>query len=287
MTENDVLRDADFLVVGGTGKTGRRVVERLRARGAAVRVGSRSAEDGRTRFVWEEEDTWGPALAGVGAVYLVPPGELRSPSSAESVKAFAAQAVAAGVRRIVLLSAREDGELLDGERAVQESGVAEWTILRPSWFAQNFSEDFFYRPVVAGQVRISTGDGLEPFIDVEDIADVAVAALTDEGHAGEIYELSGPRLLTFGDAIAEIGRAAGRELSYVPLSEEQFTAEWTQLGTPPPLIAVLNRLFGVIREGRNAHLSDGVQRALGREPRDIAEYIEATAATGVWAAPKA
>ncbi|MFE6779573.1 NAD(P)H-binding protein [Streptomyces sp. NPDC057702] len=287
MTENGPLRDSDFLVLGGTGKTGRRVVERLRERGLRVRVASRSAEGGRQRFVWEEEETWGPALAGVGAVYLVPPGELTSPESARAVEAFAARAVAAGVRRIVLLSAREEAELLDGERAVRDSGVAEWTVLRPSWFAQNFSEDFFHPAVVGGHLRLSTGAGQEPFIDVEDIADVAVVALTEDGHAGQTYALSGPRLLTFGEAVAEIARATGRDITYTPLDEEQFVAEWTAAGVPPHLVEVLRRLFALIREGKNAHLSDGVQRVLGREPRDITDYVNATAATGVWAAPTA
>ncbi|MBB5933091.1 NAD(P)H-binding protein [Streptomyces zagrosensis] len=284
MTENDLWQGKDLLVLGGTGKTGRRVVERLTARGLTVRVASRSADGGRTRFVWEDEETWGPALAGVAAVYLVPPGELTSSESARTVQAFAGRAVAAGVRRIVLLSAREGEMLIDGERAVRESGVAEWTVLRPSWFAQNFSEDFFYEAIIAGELRLPTGAGREPFIDVEDIADVAVAALTQDGHAGQTYDLAGPRLLTFGDIVAEIAQATGREISYTPLSDEQFTTELTQANVPPEFIAVLNRLFTQIRTGKNDHLSDGVQRALGREPRDISGYIETTAASGVWAA---
>lgn len=287
MTDNGLLRDSDFLVLGGTGKTGRRVVERLRKRGLTVRVASRSAEGGRQRFVWEEEETWDPALAGVGAVYLVPPGELTSPESASAVRAFAARAVAAGVRRVVLLSAREEEAVIDGERAVRESGVAEWTVLRPSWFAQNFSEDFFLPAVLAGEVRLSTGDGQEPFIDVEDIADVAVAVLTEDGHAGQTYELSGPRLLTFGEVVAEIAKATGREIHYTALDEERFTAESVRAGVEPHFVEVLRRLFAVIRNGKNAHLSDGVQRVLGREPRDIAGYIEATAASGAWAQPTA
>ncbi len=195
--------------------------------------------------------------------------------------------MAAGVRRVVLLSAREEEAVIDGERAVRESRVAEWTVLRPSWFAQNFSEDFFLPSVLAGDVRLSTGDGQEPFIDVEDIADVAVATLTEDGHAGQTYELSGPRLLTFGEVVAEISRAAGREIRYTALDEERFTAELTQAGTDPHFVEVLRRLFAVIRDGGNAHLSDGVQRVLGREPRDIAGYIEATAASGAWGQPAA
>ncbi len=187
----------------------------------------------------------------------------------------------------MLLSARDwvvpaGEEKLPCERAVRESG-AEWTILKPAWFAQNFSEDPFFRgQLVDGEVVMSTGDGVEPFIDVEDIADVAVAALTGDGHGGQAYELSGPRLLSLGAVVEEIARATGRDIAYRAVTADAFTAYAARRGLPQDFADLLNMLYGWIGEGRFARLADGVQRALGREPRDFADYVRTTAATGVW-----
>lgn len=123
----------------------------------------------------------------------------------------------------------------------------------------------------------------EPFVDVDDVADVAVAALTEDGHTSRVYVLSGPRLLTFGQAVAEIGQASSRDIRYVPISIEQFTAGLAEAGEPAELVALLAYLFTEGMDGRNASLTDGVQRALGREPRDFADYARDAAATGVWA----
>lgn len=270
-----------ILVLGATGKTGRRVVAQLEQRGATVRAASRRSA---THFDWGDRATWAPALAGVRAVYLV---DSQAPDAAETLGAFCAAAAAAGVSRLVLLSSRDAGvsgglTWLDGERAVRAAGP-EWTILRPTWFMQNFSEEpYLHGPVRAGTLAVSTGAGLEPFIDAEDIAEVAATVLTEPGHAGRIYELSGPRLLTFGDALAEIATVTGRDLRFVPVSGEEYAALAAEQGSAPGLVEALVLLFGWIAEGRNAHLSDGVHRVLGREPRDFTEYAKTTAATGVW-----
>ncbi|MFF7780214.1 NmrA family NAD(P)-binding protein [Streptomyces tanashiensis] len=270
-----------ILVLGGTGKTGRRVVSRLGARGYEVRAASRK---GPARFDWHDENTWEPVLDGVGAAYLV--DSMRSDAAA-SLSAFGKLAASGGVERLVLLSHRdwvvpEGEEKLPCERAVRESG-AEWTLLKPAWFAQNFSEDPFFRSQVAdGEMVWSAGAGTEPFVDVEDIADVAVAALTEDGHAGQAYELSGPRLLTLGAVAEEIARETGRAITYRPVTPDDFTTHAADRGLPEDFTALLNTLFGWISENRFATLGDGVQRALGREPRDFTEYVRATAATGIW-----
>ncbi|CAM5329438.1 NmrA family transcriptional regulator [Streptomyces tanashiensis] len=270
-----------ILVLGGTGKTGRRVVSRLRARGYEVRAASRK---GPARFDWHDENTWEPVLDGVGAAYLV--DSMRSDAAA-SLSAFGKLAASGGVERLVLLSHRdwvapEGEEKLPCERAVRESG-AEWTLLKPAWFAQNFSEEPFFRSqVVDGEMVWSAGAGTEPFVDVEDIADVAVAALTEDGHAGQAYELSGPRLLTLGAVAGEIARETGRDITYRPVLPDDFTAHAADRGLPEDFTALLNTLFGWISENRFATLGDGVQRALGREPRDFTDYVRATAATGIW-----
>jgi uncharacterized protein YbjT (DUF2867 family) len=265
------------LVTGGTGKTGRRVAERLTARGVEARIASRSGE---IPFDWHDPATWDPALRDVDAVYLAYYPDLAAPEAAPTIRAFTAAAVGAGVRRLVLLSGRGEEETEPSERAVRESGV-EWTIVTCSWFAQNFSEDFLVDPVLSGELVLPAAQVTEPFVDLDDVADVAVAALTEDGHAGQVYELTGPRLLTFGDAAAEIAKASGRELHYVPVTSERY-GEVLAGQMPAEYVPVFVDLFQRVLDGRNEHLADGVRRALGREPRDFTEYARDAAATGVW-----
>lgn len=266
--------------MASSGKTGRRLTARLRAEGVPVRAASRSAT-GRERFEWGERDTWGPALEGVRAAYVVPL-EAAGEAAAEAVDAFARQAVASGVERLVLLSAHGYPEATEApERAVREAG-AEWTVLRPSWFSQNFSEDFLRDPVLAGEVRLPTGEGRVPFIDAEDIAEVAAAALTGSGHHGRSYALTGPRLMTFGDAVAEIATATGRGIRYVPVSDEEYAARLRAAGLGEEAAREVLGLLAPLREDAGALPGDGVERALGRAPRDFAAYARAAAAEGVW-----
>ncbi|MBB4917184.1 NAD(P)H-binding protein [Streptosporangium saharense] len=266
------------LVLGGTGKTGSRVVRRLTERHLPVRIGSRS---GGVPFDWENPATWAPALQDARAVYVSYYPDLAAPGAPEAVGSFAELAVSLGARRLVLLSGRGEEEAKAAEDAVRASG-AEWTILRASWFAQNFSEGHLLDPVLSGQVVLPVGQVPEPFVDVEDIADVATAALTEDGHVGEVYELTGPRLLTFADAVAAIAEASGREVTLTGISAEDYAAALLAEGVPSEVVELLTYLFTTVLDGRNAHLGDGVQCALGRRPRDFADYARATAATGVW-----
>jgi uncharacterized protein YbjT (DUF2867 family) len=265
------------LVLGGTGKTGRRVVERLRARGLPVRVGSRSGEP---PFEWEDRSTWAPVLKGVGSAYVSHHLDA-VPGAAETVGSFADLAVKSGVPRLVLMSGRGEEEADRVEQAVRDSG-AELTVLRSTWFAQNFSEEYWRDYVLGGEVALPAGDTPEPFVNVDDLADVAVAALTDDRHIGQVYELTGPRLLTFEEAVEEIAHAVGREIRYVPISIPEFAAAAAEQGVPGEFIGLLTYLFGEVLDGRNAHLADGVQRALGRKPKDFADFARDAAATGVW-----
>jgi uncharacterized protein YbjT (DUF2867 family) len=270
------------LVLGGTGKTGRRVAQRLVARGVPTRVGSRSGEP---LFDWEDEATWAPALRNVGSVYMTYYPDLAIPGAVVAVRSFAELAVDAGVGRLVLLSGRGEEEAQRAEQAVREVGEeagVEWTIVRCAWFDQNFDENYLLEPILGGEVALPVGDVPEPFVDAEDIADVAVAALTEDGHAGQLYELTGPRLLTFAEAVGEIASAAGREIRYVPVSVEEFASALSRDGVPPEVVELLITLFAEVLDGRNAHLTDGVRRALGREPKDFADYARDAAATGVW-----
>lgn len=277
MTEN--VYEQPILVLGGTGKTGRRVVDRLTALGRPVRVGSRSGEP---RFDWTDQSTWAGVLEGVGSVYLVYYPDLAAPDAPATIRAFVEQAVAGGVERIILLSGRGEEAAQLCEQVVQRSG-AEWTILRASWFSQNFSEDFLVDSVRGDEIVLPAGDVGEPFVDADDIAEIAVAALTEAGHVGQLYELTGPRLLTFAEATAEIAKAVGRPITYQSVSPQEYAEVMARYQVPAELVAVLTDLFGKVLDGRNAHLTDGVRRALGRRPRDFADYARDAVATGVWA----
>jgi uncharacterized protein YbjT (DUF2867 family) len=270
--------DNTTLVIGGTGKTGGRLVERLRKRGMPTRVGSRSGE---ARFDWDDRSTWAPALRGASAAYISFYPDLAVPGAADAVRGLVETAVEGGTRRLVLLSGRGEEEAQRAEQIVQESG-ADWTIVRCSWFSQNFSENYLLDPVLAGEVALPAGDVPEPFVDADDIADVGAKALTEDGHVGQLYELTGPRLLTFADAIGEIAVATGREIRFIPVTHEEYEAALAEEEVPEDIVWLVSYLFREVLDGRNAHLTDGVQRALGREPRDFGDYARSTAATGVW-----
>ncbi|MEA2057415.1 MAG: NAD(P)H-binding protein [Actinomycetota bacterium] len=275
MTDTDTK---PILVLGATGKTGRRVVERLTLAGVPVRAGSRASDP---PFDWDDPTTWAPALDGAAAAYISYYPDLAAPGAVEATSAFARLAVEMGVRRLVLLAGRGEDEAERAEQAVRESG-ADLTIVRSTWFMQNFSEGDFRGQVLSGNVTLPAGDQVEPFVDADDIADVAVAALTEDGHVGELYELTGPRLLSFAEAIDEIANATGRDIQYAPVTVDQFASAMAAQNVPGEAIAIFSFLFSEILDGRNAHLTDGVQRALGREPRDFRDFVKDAAVAGVW-----
>ncbi|MFD9500030.1 NAD(P)H-binding protein [Streptomyces sp. NPDC060035] len=275
---------ADILVLGATGKTGRRVAARLREAGTRrVRAASRSGE---VRFDWSLPNTWEPVLAGAEGVYLV------APDDPGPVRPFVTQAAAAGVRRFVALSGHgidkgPGGDfgagMLAGEAAVRSSG-AEWTVLRPNNFFQNFDEDLWLGPLRAGRLGLPIGDVLEPFVDADDVAEVAAAVLTRGGHAGRVYELSGPRALTFADATETIARAAGRVIRYVELTPAAYRAELLAEGWPEAAADALGAMFALHRAGHAADVGDGVQQVLHRAPADLEPWARRIAARTTWAA---
>jgi uncharacterized protein YbjT (DUF2867 family) len=266
------------LILGGNGKTGRRIVLRLATDGVPTRVGSRS---GRPAFDWEDVTTWPAAVDGVGAAYVSFYPDLAVPGAADTVGSFARLAVDSGVSRLVLLSGRGEPEAQRAEELVRAAS-AEATVLRASWFCQNFSESFLLDGVLEGTISLPVGDVLEPFVDADDIAAVAVAALTDDGHAGRLYELTGPRLLTFAGATQEIAEATGRTLRFRSQPAAEWVAGLSRAGLPGDVVWLMNYLFTEVLDGRNSHLTDGVRQALGRGPRDVQDYARDAAASGVW-----
>ncbi len=266
-----------ILVIGATGRTGSRIAARLVQKGHDVRRGSRNA---LIPFDWEDETTWPAAVDGVSAAYISYFPDLAFPGAVEKVAALCAVAKDAGVGRLVLLSGRGEHHARRGEEVVRNAGI-DFTLVRAAWFAQNFSEGYLRDPVLAGVIAMPGGDVREPIVDVDDIADVAVAALTEEGHNGELYEVTGPRLMTFAEMATELATATGRPIRYEPITFEAFRAGLVQVGG-----AFIADVFTAIAretlDGRNAHVADGVERALGRAPRDFAAFARAAVAAGGW-----
>ncbi|SPJ24600.1 NAD(P)H-binding protein [Palleronia abyssalis] len=271
------MQDRPILVIGATGKTGRRVVSRLEARGVAVRRGARNSA---TPFDWEAPDTWASALTGARAAYVTYFPDLAFPGAVEKLESLCETARDVGVEHLVLLSGRGEHHARLGEDVVRTSGMG-FTIVRAAWFAQNFSEGYLRDPILAGVLPMPGGDIAEPIIDIDDIADVAVAALTEKGHKGQLYEVTGPRLMTFADMAATLSQATGREIQHLPITFEDFHANVAQAGGE----FVADVFTGIAREtldGRNAYTTDGVMRAIGRPPRDFADFAHAAARVGAW-----
>ncbi|MFF7378057.1 NmrA family transcriptional regulator [Streptomyces massasporeus] len=280
--ENTVRNTQGMTVVvtGASGRTGSRVARAAEAAGLSVRAASRA-----TGFDWWDRSTWADTLRGADAAYLAHPSDVGAPGAGEAVGALAREAVGLGVRRLVLLSARGEDQALPTEEALHASG-ADWTVVRAAWFAQNFSEG----PLVAelresGELVFPADEVREPFLDVRDIADVVVAALTSgDRYVGRTLTLSGARLLTFGEAVAEIAGATGRPLTYRAVSTRDYGEALVGFGVPPEEVAGMTAIFDTLLDGRNAHLSDGVREVLGRAPRDFGDFVREEAAAGTWKA---
>lgn len=268
----------EILVLGGTGKTGKRVADRLLKLNHAVRIGSRNANP---KFDWNDQATWTGALKNISKVYITFQPDVSVPGAVESVEAFVKKAVLSGVQKLVFLSGRGEEEALQCEQVVKSSGV-DWTIARASWFMQNFSEDYLLDSVLAGHVALPTNGVLEPFVDVDDIADVVTASLTSDLHSNKIYELTGPRLLTFQQAILEISQASNIPIQYNEVSVDEYVSKLEEYKLPTEFIWLIRYLFTEVFDGRNAHLANGVEQALGRGATDFSEYVKKVVASGAW-----
>lgn len=265
-----------FLVLGGTGKTGSRIASQLKNLGFSTIIGSRTA---KIPFDWQQPQTWKPALQNIDAVYVSFYPDLAMPGTATIIAAFCKAANESGVKKLVLLSGRGEPEAQECEEIVINSGM-DWTIIRASWFCQNFSEGNFSDQVAAGYVALPAGNVREPFIDTDDIADIAVVALTDPKHNNKIYEVTGPRLLTFEEAIKEISSATDKTIHYEHIPMTAYREELEKYEVPSEIIGLITYLFTEILDGRNESITDGVERALGRKPTDFSEYIKKAIAAG-------
>ncbi|MFB8343684.1 NAD(P)H-binding protein [Brucella cytisi] len=267
-----------YLVIGANGKTGRRVAERLREKGVSVRSVSRSTE---VPFDWANQSTWAAALDGIDSAYVSYQPDLALPGAVDAIRGFLLAAKKADVKHVVLLSGRGEEEAEIAEKVLQDSGL-DWTVLRASWFMQNFSENYMRDELLSGSLTLPVGPTKEPFIDVDDIADVAVAALTETGHRNKLYELTGPELFSFSDAVSEIARATDKDLSFNSVSYADYEAALHEQALPEDVIALLRYLFVELFDGRNASVAHGVEEALGRKPRRFADFARKAAIEGTW-----
>lgn len=271
------MNKSKILVIGSTGKTGRRISQQLSDLGHQVRGGSRQSSP---PFDWDEPSTWAAALEGMDAVYISYFPDLAVPGAPAAILELTKQAKQAEVKRLVLLSGRGEEHAQTCEGIVRGSGL-DWTLVRASWFHQNFHEGHLLGPVLSGVLALPAGDVSEPFVDVEDIAEVAVAALTEEGHNHKLYEVTGPRLLSFQEVAQELSAATRREIRYVPIGSEDYRqAVAAEAGQE--FADMLTDLMSEVLDGRNAFLGNGVEEALGRKPRDFSDYCRETESTGVW-----
>lgn len=271
------MNNQPILVIGATGKTGSRVATKLEAKGLTVRRGARHSD---TPFDWEDPTTWPPVLNGVSKAYVTYFPDLAFPGAVEKLDAFLKVALDTGLQHIVLLSGRGEHFASMGEEVVRNSGLG-FTIVRSAWFAQNFSEGYLRDPILSGILPMPGGDVAEPIIDIDDIADVVVAALTEDGHIGKRYEVTGPQLMTFADMAKVLSTTLSRSVQYIPISFEDFHANVAASGDTF-VAEVFTAIARETLDGRNAHTADGVEQALGRKPRDFAEFAQNAMTAGAW-----
>lgn len=275
---NNDQHPAEILLLGGKGKTGKKIADRLSRLGQPYRYSSRQ---GQPRFEWEDQSTWRSVLKNSNSVYIAYQPDLAAPGAVQKIDELTKLAVSEGVSKLVLLSGRGEQEAEECEKIVMGSGI-DWTILRCSWFNQNFSEGYLLEPLQQNYVALPVPNVSEPFVDTDDIADVAVAALTGSEHVGQLYELTGPDLLTFEEAVKIISEALGREVVYEKVSFEDYSSALLTYGVPPELIDLLKYLFITVLDGRNESVTDGVEKALGRKPKAFAQFVKESISVGVW-----
>jgi ergot alkaloid biosynthesis protein len=266
------------LVIGGTGKTGGRLIERLGEEGWTARCASRSAKapPGVTgvAFDWYDAKKHDAALAGVDRIYLVAPVGSNDPIAV--MEPFIERAIGRGVRRFVLLSSsliEEGGPAMGSVHALLHRRAPEWAVLRPSWFMENFSAGQHLATIRDEDAIYSAADdGLTPFIAVDDIAEVAFRALTNEEAANDGLVLTGPVALSYDEAAAIIGAARGRAVRHVRLTGEELTARFEAFGLSHDYAVMLAGLDRAIATGAEARTTPIVARLTGRSPRSLVDF---------------
>ena len=274
-----MTQQSNYLVIGGTGKTGRKVVEGLKQHNQNVRIASRSSQPS---FDWTNTANWPEVLDGIDKMYIVFYPDLAVPGAYEAITALTEAAKEAGVKKAVLLSGKGEVEAERCETVVANSGL-DYTLVRASWFSQNFSESFLLDPILAGHVALPMPEAKIPFVDTSDIAEVVVKALMDDAHNGKTYEITGPRTLTFREVVQEIAAGTGKEITFQAISIEAYNEMMKAAGLPGDYIWLIDYLFReVLSNAENQFISSDVEKVLGRKATDFSEYVAKTVPTGVW-----
>lgn len=268
-----------ILVIGSTGNVGRNLVKELAQSGEQVRAAMRVPDRGKVpagvepvKFDYRDPGTFGATLEGVDRVFVMGPPE---PAPHKVMIPFI-EAAARGGRKIVLMSVMgaeldDQASLRQAELAVEAFG-APFVALRPNWFMDNF-HTFWIDPILqAGVIPLPAADGRTSFVDARDIAAAAAAALRTDRFDGKAFTLTGPEALTYGEAAVVVSKAAGKEIRYVPVSDDEFVHTSVSAGVPEDLARYLAALFEFVREGGAAEISSAVKQLTGHEPRTLAQY---------------
>lgn len=272
------MKQSPILIIGKNGKTGTRVNQRLQTLGYETRAVSRSTSP---TFDWEKPETWRSAIEGMQKAYVTYQPDLAVPNAEATIKEFLAIAIDAGLEHIVLLSGRGEEGAQRAEEVLKNSGLS-WNIVRASWFAQNFSESFMLEGILAGELVLPAGDIPEPFIDVDDIADVVVATLTEPRHRNKLFEVTGPRVMTFSQCMDEISEAVGHSVKFTSIPVDVYIDALNEQSMPEEMQWLLRELFTVVFDGRNCKVMSGVEEALGRPATDFKTYVQKAIKSGVW-----
>ena len=272
------MNDSPILIIGKNGKTGWRVERLLRALGYPTRAVSRSTTP---TFDWEDQATWRSAMTGTRSAYVTFHPDLAIPTAEQTIRDFVTLANDLGLEHLVLLSGRGEAGARSAEIVLQQSGL-DWNVVRANWFMQNFSENFMIEGILNGELALPAGDTVEPFVDVDDIAEVAAATLTRPELRNRVFEVSGPRAMTFAECVAAISTATGYPVKYTQIPIETFIDGMRAQGLTEPLLWLMRELFTVVFDGRNSQPTTGVEEALGRPATDFSDYLRKVMSTGAW-----
>ncbi len=269
----------NILVIGGTGKTGSRVAARLNKLDQNVRIGSRSNDPS---FDWDDPSTYSEALKGMDRAYITYYPDLAVPGATEAINILTETALKAGLEKVVLLSGKGEKEAEACEEIVANSGL-NYTLVRASWFNQNFSESFFLDPILAGHVALPMAEAEIPFVDADDIAEAVVKVLLDDSYNNKTFTITGPRNLTFREAIQEISNQSKRNIKFQEITLDDYTKSIKEAGVPGDYIWLIGYLFKeVLGNAENQTVSNDIEKVLGRKALDFSEFAKRTAQTGIW-----
>jgi uncharacterized protein YbjT (DUF2867 family) len=269
----------NILVIGGTGKTGRRVVEKLTLNNHNVRIGSRTCDPA---FDWDDRSTYEKALKGMDRAYITYYPDLAVPGAKEAIEVLTKIAIKERLKKVVLLSGKGEKEAEACEKIIANSGL-NYTLVRASWFNQNFSESFFLEPILAGHVALPLAKAEVPFVDADDIADVVTKVMLDDSYNGKTITVTGPRKLTFKEAIEEIAKGSNREIIFQPISLEAYIEGMKAAGVPSDYVWLFGYLFKeVLGNPENQVISNDIEKVLGRKAIDFKEFVKTNSETRIW-----